>query len=92
VFVMAGALPATGWLAECLALDGKGFIRTGPDLDDAELRSAGWPLPRRPQLLETTLPGVFAAGDVRAGNVKRVASAVGEGSVSIAFVHQALGE
>jgi thioredoxin reductase (NADPH) len=92
VFVMAGALPATRWLAECLALDDKGFIRTGPDLDDAQLRSAGWPLPRRPQLLETTLPGVFAVGDVRAGNVKRVASAVGEGSVSIAFVHQALGE
>ncbi len=92
VFVMAGALPATGWLANCLALDDKGFIRTGPDLADEELRSAGWPLARRPQLLETTLPGVFAAGDVRAGNVKRVASAVGEGSVSIAFVHQALGE
>jgi thioredoxin reductase (NADPH) len=92
VFVMAGALPSTRWLEGCLALDGKGFIRTGTDLDDADLQAAGWPLARRPQLLETTLPGVFAVGDVRAGNVKRVASAVGEGSVSIAFVHQALSE
>jgi thioredoxin reductase (NADPH) len=92
VFVMAGAQPATRWLEDCLALDGKGFIKTGPDLSDGDLESAGWPLTRRPQLLETTLPGVFAVGDVRAGNVKRVASAVGEGSVSIAFVHQALSE
>jgi len=92
VFVMAGAQPSTQWLDGCLALDAKGFIKTGPDLGEEELRSAGWPLARRPQLLETTLPGVFAVGDVRAGNVKRVASAVGEGSVSIAFVHQALGE
>ncbi len=92
VFVMAGAQPATAWLEGCLALDGKGFIKTGPDLSDGDLQSAGWPLARRPQLLETTLPGVFAVGDVRAGNVKRVASAVGEGSVSIAFVHQALSE
>jgi thioredoxin reductase (NADPH) len=92
VFVMAGAQPATRWLEGCLALDPKGFIKTGPDLSDGDLQSAGWPLARRPQLLETTLPGVFAVGDVRAGNVKRVASAVGEGSVSIAFVHQALSE
>ncbi len=92
VFVMAGALPATQWLEGCLALDAKGFIKTGPDLGDTDLRDAGWPLSRRPQLLETTLPGVFAVGDVRAGNVKRVASAVGEGSVSIAFVHKALSE
>lgn len=92
VFVMAGAQPSTQWLEGCLALDSKGFIKTGPDLDEDELRSAGWPLARPPQLLETTLPGVFAVGDVRSGNVKRVASAVGEGSVSIAFVHQALGE
>ncbi len=92
VFVMAGAQPSTAWLEGCLALDGKGFIKTGPDLSDGELQSSGWPLARRPQLLETTLPGVFAVGDVRAGNVKRVASAVGEGSVSIAFVHQALSE
>ncbi len=84
--------PRQRWLEGCLALDGKGFIKTGPDLSDGDLQSAGWPLARRPQLLETTLPGVFAVGDVRAGNVKRVASAVGEGSVSIAFVHQALSE
>ncbi len=90
VFIMAGAAPATRWLEGCIALDGKGFIRTGPELTDADLQAAGWPLARRPQLFETTLPGVFAVGDVRSGNVKRVASAVGEGSVSISFVHHAL--
>ena len=92
VFVMAGADPATRWLDGCVALDAKGFVKTGPALSDEELRDADWPLSRRPLLLETSLPGVFAVGDVRAGNVKRVASAVGEGSISIAFVHQALSE
>jgi thioredoxin reductase (NADPH) len=73
-------------------LDGKGFIKTGPELSQEELIEARWPLARRPYLLETSLPGVFAAGDVRAGNVKRVASAVGEGSIAISFAHQVLKE
>jgi thioredoxin reductase (NADPH) len=92
VFVMTGADPNTDWLGDCVALDDKGFIKTGPDLSAEDLMDAHWPLGRRPYLLETTLPGVFAAGDVRAGNVKRVASAVGEGSISISFVHQVLKE
>ncbi len=92
VFVMAGAVPNTGWLDGCLALDARGFIRTGPDLSKDDLAAAGWPLPRLPYLLETTLPGVFAVGDVRGGNIKRVASAVGEGSTAIAFVHRVLAE
>jgi thioredoxin reductase (NADPH) len=92
VFVMAGALPNTAWLNGCVALDANGFIRTGPDLSPEDLGTARWPLARRPYLLETSLPGVFAVGDVRAGNVKRVASAVGEGSIAISFVHQILHE
>jgi thioredoxin reductase (NADPH) len=92
VFIMAGADPATQWLDGCVALDAKGFVKTGSALSDEELRKAEWPLARRPLLLETSLPGVFAVGDVRGDNVKRVASAVGEGSISIAFVHQVLAE
>ena len=92
VFVMTGAEPNTGWLSHCVALDDKGFIKTGPELSQEELIEVNWPLTRRPYLLETSLPGVFAAGDVRAGNVKRVASAVGEGSIAISFVHQVLKE
>jgi thioredoxin reductase (NADPH) len=90
VFVMTGALPTTKWLDGCVALDAKGFIKTGPDLSPDDLTAARWPLARAPYLLETSLPGVFAVGDVRGGNVKRVAAAVGEGSIAIAFVHQAL--
>src|SRR5687767_10649510 len=92
VFVMAGAVPNTRWLDGCLALDAKGFIKTGPDLSPDELAAAQWPLARAPHLLETSLPGVFAVGDVRGGNVKRVASAVGEGSIAISFVHRTLTE
>jgi thioredoxin reductase (NADPH) len=92
VFVMTGATPSTQWLEGCVALDAKGFIKTGPDLSPEELAAAHWPLPRAPYLLETSLPGVFAAGDVRSGNVKRVASAVGEGSIAVAFVHKVLHE
>jgi len=92
VFVMTGADPNTDWLDGCVALDDKGFIKTGPDLSLENLQDAHWPLGRRPYLLETTLPGIFAAGDVRGGNVKRVASAVGEGSIAISFVHQVLKE
>ena len=90
-FIMAGASPRTNWLQGCLALDEKGFIITGRDLDLASGHKR-WPLKRPPQMLETSLPGVFAVGDVRAGNVKRVASAVGEGSIAIHLVHRALAE
>ena len=90
VFIMAGARPNTSWLDGCVALDAKGFVKTGPDLSAQELTDAGWTLHRPPFLLETSRPGVFAVGDVRAGNVKRVASAVGEGSIAISFVHQVL--
>jgi thioredoxin reductase (NADPH) len=92
VFVMTGAIPNTDWLDGCVALDNKGFVKTGPDLSPEDLSTAHWPLARRPYLLEASLPGVFAAGDVRGGNVKRVASAVGEGSIAISFVHQVLRE
>jgi thioredoxin reductase (NADPH) len=92
VFLMTGADPNTRWLDGCIALDNKGFIKTGPDLSVENLDTAGWPLARRPYLLETSLPGVFAVGDVRGGSVKRVASAVGEGSIAISFVHQVLQE
>ena len=92
LFVMAGAVPNTKWLEGCLALDEKGFVRTGGDLSREDLITARWPLGRPPHLLETTLPGVFAVGDVRSGNLKRVASAVGEGSIAVALVHRALRE
>jgi thioredoxin reductase (NADPH) len=92
VFAMTGAVPSTRWLGGCLALDAKGFIKTGPDLSPEDLATARWPLARAPHLLETSLPGVFAIGDVRAGSLKRVASAVGEGSIAIAAVHQVLHE
>jgi thioredoxin reductase (NADPH) len=92
VFVMAGAVPNTVWLKGCVTLDATGFIKTGPDLTPEELAAAKWPLSRAPHLLETSLPGVFAVGDVRGGNIKRVASAVGEGSIAVSFVHQVLRE
>jgi thioredoxin reductase (NADPH) len=93
VFVMAGASPHTDWLRGCVALDQQGFILTGRDLDPI-LASAPrkWPLRRPPQMLETSLPAVYAVGDIRSGNVKRVASAVGEGAISIHLVHRALAE
>jgi len=92
VFLMTGAVPNTAWLSGCVATDSKGFIKTGPDLTRDDLVAARWPLERPPHLLETSLPGVFAVGDVRGGNVKRVASAVGEGSIAISFVHRTLTE
>jgi thioredoxin reductase (NADPH) len=92
VFLMMGAIPSTQWLHGCVALDAQGFIKTGPDLSQEDLAGAHWPLSRAPHLLETCLPGLFAVGDVRAGNIKRVASAVGEGSIAVSFVHQALHE
>jgi thioredoxin reductase (NADPH) len=86
VFIMTGADPNTEWLRGTLALDAKGFIKTGSDVQD------GWPLHRAPYPLETSLPGVFAVGDIRSESVKRVASAVGEGSMVIQFVHKVLVE
>ncbi len=90
VFCMMGATPNTGWLQGCVALDDKGFVKTGQDLTPEDLAGCGWPLARPPLLLETSRPGIFAVGDVRSGNVKRVASAVGEGSISIQLVHRVL--
>ena len=92
VFIMAGASPRTDWLQGCVALDNKGFILTGRDLDTDPLLQRQWPLERTPLILETSLPGVFAVGDVRSGSFKRVASAVGEGAMAIALVHRALAE
>ena len=92
VFLMTGASPSTQWLNGCVVLDAKGFIKTGPDLTPEDLATAAWPLARPPHLLETSLPGVFAVGDVRGGNLKRVASAVGEGAIAVALVHQVLRE
>lgn len=92
VFIMTGADPNTHWLNGCMILDDKGFIKTGSDLLPDNLSASGWPLIRQPYLLETSLPGVFAVGDVRSGSVKRVASAVGEGSIGISFVHKVLQE
>jgi thioredoxin reductase (NADPH) len=92
VFVMTGANPNTSWLDGCIALDSKGFIKTGSDLSEENLTVSHWPLARQPYLLETSLPGVFAVGDARGGSIKRVASAVGEGSTAISFVHKVLQE
>ena len=92
VFLMTGAIPNTGWLRDCVALDETGFVKTGPDLQPPDLTAAHWPLGRAPLLFETSLPGVFAVGDARAGSVKRVAAAVGEGSVCIQLVHKVLAE
>jgi thioredoxin reductase (NADPH) len=84
-FVFIGAAPRTDWLAGVVARDERGFILAGPDAQDA-----GWPLKRDPYLLETSVPGIFVAGDVRARSIKRVASAVGEGSMAVSLVHQYL--
>jgi len=90
VFMMTGAVPNTQWLNACIALDEKGFVKTGPALSPDDLAAGRWPHTRSPYLLETNRPGIFAVGDVRGGNVKRVASAVGEGSIAVALVHQVL--
>ncbi|MDJ0942880.1 MAG: FAD-dependent oxidoreductase [Kiloniellales bacterium] len=92
VFIFIGAAPSTDFVAEGLVLDDKGFVKTGIDLTPEELRGCGWPLNRQPFLLEASIPGVFATGDVRAGSIKRVASAVGEGSVAVQFIHRVLAE
>ena len=92
LFSMTGAVPNSAWLGGWVVCDQRGFIKTGLDLTTEDLAKAKWPLKRPPYLLETSLPGVFAVGDIRGGNVKRVASAVGEGSIALSFVHQVLAE
>jgi len=92
LFLMTGAQPHTRWLKGCVQLDGHGFVKTGPDLGKEQLENAHWKLPRPPYLLESSVAGVFAAGDVRAGSIKRIASAVGEGSICVQFVHRVLRE
>jgi thioredoxin reductase (NADPH) len=92
VFIMTGAVPNTEWLHGCVTVDGKGFIKTGPDLMTDDATRSQWTAVREPYLFETSAPGVFAIGDVRAGNVKRVASAVGEGSIAIHLVHKVMQE
>lgn len=92
LFSMTGAVPNSAWLGGCVACDQGGFIKTGLDLTTEDLAIAKWPLSRAPYLLETSLPGVFAVGDIRGGNVKRVASAVGEGSIAVSFVHRVLAQ
>lgn len=92
LFVFIGAAPNTTWLPTQVAVDAKGFVLTGRDLEYDDPVKPQWPLSRQPFLLETSLPGVFAAGDVRSGSTKRVASAVGEGSIAVSFIHQVLAE
>jgi thioredoxin reductase (NADPH) len=92
VFLMTGAVPNTSWLQGCLGLDEKGFVRTGTDLNEKEIASGEWPLARQPYMFETTVPRIFAVGDVRCGSVKRVAAAVGEGSACVQLVHRVLAE
>jgi thioredoxin reductase (NADPH) len=92
LFSMIGASPVTGWLNGSIALDPGGFVKTGPDLTAADLAVAKWPHARAPLQLETSMPAVFAVGDVRSASVKRAASAVGEGSVAISYMHRALRE
>jgi thioredoxin reductase (NADPH) len=92
VFLMTGAVPNTNWLEGCLALDEKGFVRTGTDWSTDNSATDRWPLTRQPYMFETTVPRIFAVGDVRCSSVKRVAAAVGEGSACVALVHQVLAE
>jgi thioredoxin reductase (NADPH) len=92
VFLMTGAAPNTGWLQGCVCLDDKGFVCTGTQLTAEDLAEKHWPLARAPHMLETCIPGVFAVGDVRSGNVKRIASAVGEGAICVQMAHRVLAE
>jgi thioredoxin reductase (NADPH) len=92
LFMMTGADPNTDWLEGCVLLDQKKFVKTGADLLPEDLASAHWSLPRRPYLMETSIPGVFCVGDARSASVKRVASAVGEGSICAQLVHRVLQE
>ena len=91
LFVFIGAEANTGWLGGAVELDERGFVLTGSAFDHSALEENIWQrLSREPYLLETSLPGIFAAGDVRSGSIKRVASAVGEGSMAVRLIHQYL--
>ena len=90
LFIFIGASPKTDWLDGVIQRDAQGFILTGPDLMHNGKSPQGWHLERSPFLLETSVPGIFAAGDARSGSIKRVASGVGEGSIAIQFVHRYL--
>ena len=92
MFVFIGAAPRTDWLEGVVKRDGRGFVCTGPDLVVEGRRPTGWPLDRDPYHLESSVPGVFVAGDVRADSVKRVASAVGEGAMAVTLVHRYLAD
>jgi len=92
LFLMTGADPNTAWLEGCMLLDDKKFVKTGTELLPEDLTSARWPMPRRPYLMETSIPGVFCVGDARSSSVKRVASAVGEGAICVQMVHRTLAE
>jgi thioredoxin reductase (NADPH) len=92
LFIFIGAMPKTDWLGGIVARDQRGFILTGPDLMHDGQRPQGWHLDRPPFLLETSVPGIFAVGDVRHGSVKRVASGVGEGAIAVQFIHQYLSQ
>lgn len=93
LFVCIGGRPRTAWAADIgVRTDSTGYILTGPDLLDHGRRPEGWPLGRDPLALETSVPGLFAAGDVRHGSAKRVAGAVGEGAMAVALAHRRLGE
>ena len=90
LFVFIGAIPFTGWLGDEISCDEHGFILSGPEVTREQSGEGRWKLDRPPYLLESSSPGVFVAGDVRTGSVKRVASAVGEGSAAVMFIHQYL--
>ncbi len=92
LFVFIGGAPRTSWLDGIVVRDDRGFILTGPGLLDDGRRPPGWALDRDPYFLESSVPGVFVAGDVRSESVKRVASAVGEGAMAVTLVHRYLGE
>jgi thioredoxin reductase (NADPH) len=91
LFLFIGASPHTAWIADLVAVDGQSFILTGPDLPKARSQAAKWPLRRQPFWLESSVPGIFVAGDVRHRSMKRIASATGEGAMAIHFIHQYLG-
>ena len=91
-FIFIGANPNTGWLPSEVALDAKGFILSGRDIDPGDLVLEAWPRRRQPCLLETSVPGLSTAGHVRSGSTKCVASAVGEGLISVSFIHRVLAE
>jgi thioredoxin reductase (NADPH) len=90
LFIFIGAVPRTEWIADLVERDSAGFVMAGPDLMHDGQRPKGWTQQRDPFLLETSVPGIFVAGDVRHSSIKRIASAVGEGAMSVAFIHQYL--